>query len=310
MFVDVFFHKGSNFLRLPHHLLYPGKKTSRKKTGSATVYTAKILEYAVSRQDTFWLGKAYFLKGIQEDYAGNYPEAVEFYEKAYDYFKQTNHPEEMARTQNNLGIVYYLQGKLDMATQHLLQAVQLAKQSRASQILAKAYNNLALVQRKMKNWSSAADYLEKSLAIKKQIKDTAGIISTYINLAGLFEEQKQYDCSVYYSQKALKWIYQTHDTDNKALVYASLIKNYFKKGDTLPFSSCFQTCKHPFRKTFPLISAPEIMFTSASAKTLMPITKTNTVAALKDARTGSCEFQKIRLPSKATVHAKFVIENQ
>ncbi len=109
---------------------------AQKHADSAIAYARKIINFAIRTKKTFWLGKAYFLQRLIEDYQGKYKETIRWYNKAETVFNRKKQFGESARIENNIGIVYYLQGQLNQTIEHLLKAIELAQKSRTIILLS------------------------------------------------------------------------------------------------------------------------------------------------------------------------------
>jgi tetratricopeptide (TPR) repeat protein len=91
----------------------------------------------------------------------------------------------LARTLNNLAIVYRRAGRWEDARQNLEQAAAILSQSDDRTSLARVYNNLGLVLAAEGKQREAAKYYQRALALKEQLGDLYGMQITRMNLAQL-----------------------------------------------------------------------------------------------------------------------------
>lgn len=89
----------------------------------------------------------------------------------------------LTQAYNSAGIIAYLQGDKPGARLHYAKALNLARQSQCPNDIARSLNNLALVEAAADNGRLACTYLEESLQIYRDLEASHSVASTLANLA-------------------------------------------------------------------------------------------------------------------------------
>src|SRR5690606_23504346 len=113
---------------------------------TALIIGEQAFELAENIKDTNRIIDA--LNSIATAYAvqGNYTPSLTYFYQARDFAKLVNQPKDLSRIFNNIGLVYWNQGKLDSAIEVYNQALrQFNKMDEQKGNMANTYNNLGLI---------------------------------------------------------------------------------------------------------------------------------------------------------------------
>ncbi|MGB0522541.1 MAG: ATP-binding protein [Flammeovirgaceae bacterium] len=196
------------------------------------------------------LGDYYFIKR-------NFKEARKAYETVWQNSSLDLAHElgvKVSKAINDLGIVYYRIGELDLAKKAHFKSLSLYQNYKDSTGFCYNYNNLSLVAKEQKEIDSAIYYAQKTNVLAKQLKDTLSIAVSYQSLAVIYLDNQQdlkgiemlnkaksilehtnYESHKNHVKKVLASAYQRigDHTSTKALLFDVL--NYYKKSNNTRF---------------------------------------------------------------------------
>ena len=96
-----------------------------------------------------------------------------------------------ARAINDLGIVYYRLGELNLAKQAHYRSIELYKHYGDKEGLTFNYGNLAIISREQRNLDSAIYYSQKTREVAIEIKDTLSIGISHIRLGRIYGTNRE-----------------------------------------------------------------------------------------------------------------------
>jgi tetratricopeptide (TPR) repeat protein len=138
------------------------------------------------------------------DDQGNYPKALEWYNKALEIYEKVmgkEHPS-TATTYNNIGLVYDKKGDYPKALEWYHKALAIYEKvlGKEHPYTAATYNNIGLVCKNQGDYPKALEWYDKVLPICEQVlgKEHPSTATTYNNIASVYDDQGNYP-------KALEW---------------------------------------------------------------------------------------------------------
>ncbi len=147
--------------------------------------------------------------------------AIEFYEKALDYFyeqreidtkiyiyNKLGHTEEMLGNYNNALFYYQKPLNLYLAENNLM--------------ISEAYNNIGIVYKFQGQYNQALNFHQKALNAANTFLDQNEIANTLKNFGSLYWYKSQYDSSLHYYEKALDMYRELTDTINEANILSNI----------------------------------------------------------------------------------------
>jgi tetratricopeptide (TPR) repeat protein len=129
---------------------------------------------------------------------GMWPEAMDAYTASIAIDKARQNKQSIARTLNNMGILFEKMGDTLQSITHYRQALQQAEQINNIQLQAAALGNIAIYYKNQKNYALAIQYQLKSLALKKQVNDLRGVANSLGNIGIIYANQKAYKEAIHY----------------------------------------------------------------------------------------------------------------
>ena len=210
------------------------------------------------------------LRGLAEEYSGNYEAAIAFYlqtlndaragkwieyeiaalsdlaiaysevkqyEKARDVYKQSlqlsldrGEVSSIISGLGNLGAIYNLLDKPDSARLFLEEGLRLSNEYNTSQSLSSIYNNLGNVFFKKRDYQKALNYFITNKALHQGEGQETLLWTDYLNLGDVYIELGRMDSARFYCGEALRLAKVLNSRSKEADSYALLAKLYERLG--------------------------------------------------------------------------------
>lgn len=170
---------------------------------SLKFYAEKALTYSKNNKIENEEGRACLNLGNYNIITGNYPDALEFFDKARIIFEKSTAPAsqtDLARAYGSMGIVFSEQSSYDKALDYHLKAVRIYEKEKDLPKLARVYNNVGVVYKAKGEYVKSLEFYQKALKTQKKTGDpTIGITMT--NIGNIYFKQGNYsDAYTYYVQ--------------------------------------------------------------------------------------------------------------
>ncbi len=137
------------------------------------------------------------VQGKSINYTEEQSLAIEYLQKAIALQKEFNLEIDLASSLNNLGEIYYKQGKYDQAESLFIQSLNIRKNIFGEKDFdtAQSLNNLALLYQNQRKYKKSESLLFQSLEIMKNIlgENHPDIAKSLNNLAGIYLVQRKYE---------------------------------------------------------------------------------------------------------------------
>ncbi|MBW8050358.1 MAG: tetratricopeptide repeat protein [Cytophagales bacterium] len=170
------------------------------------------------------IGALYYLKG-------NYPKAIDHYQRSLKIAEATTDKKGEARSLNNLGLVYYSQGDYPKAIDHHQRSLKIAEVIGDKNGEAHSLNNLGNVFADQGDYPKAIDHYQRSLKIKEALGDKNGEARSLMNLGNVYYRQGDYPKAIDHHQRSLKIAEATADKNGEARSLNNLGNVYYRQGD-------------------------------------------------------------------------------
>lgn len=173
----------------------------------------------------------FILRGLNEYYAGNYEEAIDFYYNALDLCEQANDSMLIAKVNHNLGMIYDEMEDYDEAISYFNKSLEFSQAIHDSALIAKSFQNIAISFQNKKDLEKAIQYNQMADQLARMKKDTMMIIDVINNLGTIAYDQKKFDESLTNYEKALELYIKVKDRQGMALAYNNIGLVYLEKKD-------------------------------------------------------------------------------
>lgn len=185
-------------------------------------------------------GRAFQLQGIANHLLGNYPSALEDFQKALDIFKSLGEKIGMANSLGNIGLIYKLQGNYPRALEYLKNALAIREEIRDQKGIATNLSNTAGVYYSQGNHARALEYLQKSLAIYEEVGNKLGIAASFSNIASMYAEQDNTPSALVYFEKSHAIFAEIGDKGGVASTLTNIGTIYIKQNNYAKALECLQ----------------------------------------------------------------------
>lgn len=169
--------------------------------------------------------------GIIKKQKGNYPEALENYQKSLQIYKKLNDQDGISTNYNSIAIIYYYLGDFSRAIEYYQKAFEIFRKIRSKEGMALSYNNIGMIYSNQGKFTKAIEYYQKSLELKKSLNDKKGIASTYNGIGAVHYYQADYDEAINYFEKSLKIREELNNRKGVAMSLNNIGMIYKSKGD-------------------------------------------------------------------------------
>lgn len=171
------------------------------------------------------------IQGIATYLAGKHDEALKYYLNALKLFSSIHYNTGIARTYNELGILYRKQNKPESSKQVLSEALRLMNASVNPEITATSRNNLGLVYEEENNIDSAEYCYQKAYEIYKRTNNQLGMAYALDYLSGIYARTERFDEAEHDLRQSLEIRQQLNDKTGVAIAINNLGELFFAKKD-------------------------------------------------------------------------------
>lgn len=174
-------------------------------------YAGKALE--ISEQENEQELIAYSNMYIGDVYyeMSRFQPAIEFYEKALDYFYEQRSPENKIYVYTKLGHSEKMLSNYNNALFYYQKPLNLYLAEKDNKI-SEAYNNIAIIYKLQGLFNESLNYHEKALNASNLVFDQEEIAKTLNYIGSLYWTNSQYDSSLQYFEKSLEIFRELEDT--------------------------------------------------------------------------------------------------
>ncbi len=178
-------------------LEYNGQALKIYQNLKDTVNTAKVLDHL----GTLYNSRQYCEKRTIEETRSDYDTALNFYQQSLKLLEKINYNEGIVYAWSNIGNLYRRMGKLDKALQYVQKAVDYYRQTNNFDLLPSTIRMLGQIYSRNHQYNLALDCLLESQKIGEREKRTDGIQFLYEDIAQTYEYQRDYRNALKYYKK-------------------------------------------------------------------------------------------------------------
>ncbi|OFY82188.1 MAG: hypothetical protein A3F72_08220 [Bacteroidetes bacterium RIFCSPLOWO2_12_FULL_35_15] len=179
---------------------------------------------------TYWY-QGHYAKALENHLAALKikEELVEQAEKNNDSVKLKESKNSVAKSFNNIGMVYDAQRNFPKALEYYEQALKIQEELGDRNGVASDLNNIGNVYHSEKNYSKAITYFLRCLKMMQEMGNKMGIESSLANLGNVYKSQRNYPKALEYDMQCLAMAEELDDRNgitvslnNLGLVYSEL----------------------------------------------------------------------------------------
>ncbi len=153
--------------------------------------------------------------------------ALNYYQKAYEIYKQNNDIQQIFKLENDLAIIYARLNNKDKALYYFKKVYNFQAKQQDSIYLAQILNNIGTLYIE-KNIDSSEIFYLKALKIAKKLQDTKLNAYLYTNLGRVYFKKNEHLKAKKYFAKAINLTEKDLENDVKSMIY-QLTSEYFYK---------------------------------------------------------------------------------
>lgn len=225
-----FFFAGSAFGQLTDSVAYYinlGKSFFPHKADSAEYFYTKALKIkGITDFQTLEikqeLGRVYYI-------LGQYQKSLSLFLQTIETAQNKGYEQNIAVSYNGIGLIYSIQGEIDLAIQNHLQSIKIAEQNNDSGLITRNYLNLSIAYRAKKhnNLDSALYYAQESLSFALKTKNNYIAAMSFNRLARTQFLRKEYHAAIKTIEKFEQTIPEINDWE-LTFKYSILAECYFQ----------------------------------------------------------------------------------
>lgn len=202
----------------------------KSNTDKALNYGQQALELA--RKLKFPKGEARSNLNLGNIYyvLGDYKKSLDHYLAAQNYYSSVNDKKGIANSYLAVGNIYYAQGNLDESLKYQMMSLKIREELGDKAGISGSYTNLGNIHFEKKEFDKALDYHQRSVKIKEELGDKKGLSSSYGNIGNIYYELGKYDLALDYTLKATGIRYALGNQSGLSGSYVSLGQIYEKMG--------------------------------------------------------------------------------
>ncbi len=135
---------------------------------------------------------------------GNYPLALEYFHKSLKISEENNYKQGIVNCLIIIGNVHSAQGNYPLTLECFQKSLDTSKEIGDKLGIAFSLNNIGIIHERQGNYPQALDYYRRSLKIKEKLEYKSGIGSTLNNIGIIHERQGNHPLALDYYQQSLK----------------------------------------------------------------------------------------------------------
>jgi len=220
-------------------LLQLAGELKKSNTVQAVLYATQALKLSEKNSFHQSIAKATNLIGDIYRLEANYGRAKEYYNKAFELFKNLNDSVGMSSSSNYIGMMYANQGIYPEALKYYYTSLHLNEGMNDKSAIAISYNNIGNINDLLGNYDEALSFHFRSLKLKEEMKNQSGIANTLNNIGEIYKKEAKYDEAMDYYSRSLKLKKELNFVPGIANTLNNIGDVYLLKGDYQPALSYY-----------------------------------------------------------------------
>ncbi len=181
--------------------------------------------------DKEYIAEAYTVAGAVQTRLSNFDQAIEYYNKAMRVWERLGILFGIARTNNNIGTVWFMQGDMEKALKYF--ELSLDFYERIGDILDKGtlLNNLGSICFNLAQWAKAFDHFTAALRIMDRIGNRHAMSNILINLSSVLIKQGSLERAREFLERGMKLAEEIGDFYVLGIGYINLSQILFEQNN-------------------------------------------------------------------------------
>ena len=203
------------------------------------------LDHFKKQKDRLGQAAVYGVLGILNFEKGNYHKSIEFYEEAFNIYKELSQIEEQITCLKGMGNNYIKLNKFDDACDVFLDCSAICSDNDDMYSFLDCLGSLIYIHEHTEQWDIVFDLYKKTLKAFKELNDNKGIITSYFNL-GILQKK------INNLEEALRYFKKGTNTSIDSNYVELIIKGLSYIGETLFYLGEKKEAKDQFIKALHL----------------------------------------------------------
>ena len=199
---------------------------------SAVEYGKKAVELSKKHKKYTELSKAYSFTGVAYRNAGNFEQALAYYEMCLETAQRYQLTEQEGYANINFANWYIYSGENRLALEYLAKAEKIAEKLKHKEMSAYCKLNIGRVYIAFQENDKAMEYLTKALDIRKELNNKFGQSVCYKYIADTYRQKGEFSLALEQYNKAFETADRKFDKDLMADIYDKRAKIYLSLGQT------------------------------------------------------------------------------
>ena len=174
------------------------------KPDSAAILADQLHAFTVEIDYKKGMVDALDLAGYNHFRMGNYPQALEAYQRGLDISESIDYKMASADILRKTGYIYHDNEDIIRALQYYQRSLKIYQEIDDINGVGTIYNEFGSIYRAKEEYAKSLDYYLKSIAINNQLDDEESNAPMYTNIGSLYLDQKEYKKALEYFQKGLE----------------------------------------------------------------------------------------------------------
>ena len=158
------------------------------------------LKHFKKQKDRFGQAAVYGVLATLSFKKNDYLKSIEFYEKAYDIYKELKHVQERIACLKGIGNSLIKLNQLEEACDIFLDCSAVCSDNNDIYNLLDCLGNLIFIHEKSEEWDIVFELYKKTLKAFKELKDNRGIITSYFNLGIIRKKDNKLEALRYFKK--------------------------------------------------------------------------------------------------------------
>jgi len=210
---------------------------------SCFYFAQKQYDFAKEKNLKKYQAGALNTQGVSFWARGNFPKAIEYYNKSYQIKKEIGDISGMGSSLNNIGLIYKEQGNIAKAIEYYTKALKIKEKVGDKNNEANILANIGQIHLIQGDYKKGLLFYKKSLRIKKEINGN-GIGTIINNIGGMYSALKDYEKAADYYNQSLVIHKKNEDLNGVSVILSNISELYLieEKYD-LALDFCEQSLK-------------------------------------------------------------------
>lgn len=191
-------------IRVAAYVNYILERYIDSQPDTAAILADALHSFAKARKYPLASAKGYNLQGIASQNRGDFPQALEYYQKSLSLNEGIGNKKGIAGCLNNIGLIYRERGNNTRALEYYQRSMAIFEAIGEKNGLANSLNNIGNIYGDQRNFTRALEYMRKSLAVREELQDKRKIANSLTNFGVIYAEQGDTARALEYYQKSMK----------------------------------------------------------------------------------------------------------